>query len=158
MLVLEPRRLGNDLRRSTLRFADQVADRGHELADKGRAAFHRVTSSRPDPLDEVRAIAAFTVGAVTLIGVGYWISRIVRSRHAKANHRNRQPRHAGDRGDRNSGGEAPGKREEATHELLARLDSPEAIQRHNELMRQLHENAKASDGRASKVRPDFSKH
>lgn len=148
MLLLEPTRLGNEIRRNAISFADQVADRGRDVADRGRSAYNRaynrITSNRSDPMDEIRAVATFAVGAAALIGVGYLITRVVRSRRAKSTLRPQR---------RPSGNREVGKREEPTHELLSRLDSPEAIQRHNELVRQMHENADTDRARKSAAVP-----
>jgi hypothetical protein len=148
MLLLEPRKLGNELRSSAYRFADEVADRGRDVADRGRAAYYRMTSSRPDRVDELRTVAAFTVGALALIGVGYLVRRVVRSR-VRSSDRAHSSSNGSDRSGRSSRRSAPERREEPTHELLARLDSPEAIERHNELVRQMHENARPSSERAA---------
>jgi hypothetical protein len=147
MFVLEPRKLGNDLRSSAFRFADEVADRGRDVADRGRAAYYRLTSNRPDPIEEVRAIAAFTVGAVALIGVGYLVTRLVRRRLSSSNRAH--SRNGSNRHGRSGRGSSLERREEPTHELLARLDSPEAIERHNEQVRQTHENARSSSERVT---------
>jgi hypothetical protein len=149
MLLLEPSVLGNDIRRNALRFADHVADRGRDAAEMGRSAYHRLTSNRRDPIDELRSVAAFAVGTAALVGVGYLITRLVRSRRALRDDSARRGGRGYDRGGRSVGAGAPAKRDEPTHELLARLDSPEAIQRHNELVRQMHENARPSRERAA---------
>ena len=124
------------IRRNALSFADEVADRGRDVADRvadrGRRAYNRLTSNRPDPLDELRAVAAFAVGAAALIGVGYLITRVVRRRRAQSTlSPQRRP----------MGASEGGRLEEPTHPLLSRLDTPEAIERHNERVRQMHENA-----------------
>jgi hypothetical protein len=149
MLLLEPSVLGNDIRRNALRFADHVADRGRDAAEMGRSAYHRLTSNRRDPMDELRSVAAFAVGAAALVGVGYLVTRLVRSRREQRDGSTRRGGRVSDRNRSSIGAGAPGMREEPTHELLARLDSPEAIQRHNELVRQMHENARPSRDRAA---------
>lgn len=141
MFLQESSRIANDLRRNALRFADEVSDRGRDVADRGRTAFNRITSNRPDPLDELRTVASFAVGAAALFGVGYLITRVVASRREQSRDRARIDQ----RGHRSSGsGSTYNKKEEPLHELLARLDSPEAIERHNDLVRQMHENARPS--------------
>ena len=147
MLLLEPTTLGNDLRRSALRLVEEVADRGRDVADRGRNAFYRVTSRRPDPIDELRVVATFAVGAAAVIGAAYLISRVIRSRREANGRAGRSDRGYGR--DRRSGrADDAGGREEPTRELLARLDSPEAIEEHNERVRQKYEEERPSSGRA----------
>jgi len=137
MFRFEPSILGDDLRRNAMRFADQVVDRGRDAADRGRSAYNRLTSSRRDPLDEVRAVAAFAVGAAALVGVGFLITRLVKARKAQRRSSGSATRHDGRGHDRRAG--ASDVRDEPVHQLLARMDTPEAIRRHNEQVRQMHE-------------------
>jgi len=130
-------------------------ERGRDVAVRGRKAFDRFRSNRSDPLDEIRAVASVAVGVVTLIGVGYLISRIIKSRRTSASNGTRQSAQNKDRAER-ALESSSGRGEESTHDLLTRLDTPEAIQRHNELVRQMHANADASAPRAADRRPQHS--
>lgn len=155
MHLLDSRRRASDIQDSAMRFADEFMERGRTVAVRGRKAFNQLRSNRSDPLDEIKLVASFAVGAVTLIGVGYLVSRIVKSRRASASGGTRQTRHSNPRADR-ALDSSSSRRDESTHELLARLDTPEAIQRHNDLVRQMHANADAPAPRAGEHRPQHS--
>jgi hypothetical protein len=133
----ELREVGHDLYRNAMRIAEQVSDqvvsRGRNALDRGSSALQRIRESGPPPVDEVRAIVKFGVGAVALVGVGYLIRRVALDRLAQRERRRSQDR---SRGRRSRG------RVEPTYELLARLDSPDAIQRHNDEVLRQHEIAR----------------
>jgi hypothetical protein len=123
-------KLGHDLYQNAARFADQVSDQvmsgGRSAVDRGYYAYQRLRANDAARLSDVRTLVQLGVGAAALIGVGYLVRRIARDRLAQRNRRRAIGRPGAQHG-------------EPTYELLARLDSREAIQRHNEAVRREHE-------------------